>query len=288
MLPKIHKSLTRPKGRPIVASNESLLEPLSNFVDYYIKPYVQKLPAFVRDSTDVINKISELQELPPDTILATFDVESLYTNISHERGMVALEYYLQDRHEDLCPPSAFICDLASLILKLNYFSFHQGEYFLQVKGTRMGSNFAPSYANLYVGYVEQMFIFNESRNPFHHNIIKYLRYLDDILCIFKGSLTEFRDFSTYLNTMSPDLKFSVESDVKCVHFLDMWVKLEDGKLLTSLYQKETDRNSFLLASSSHPKALIHSLPKSQFYRLRRICHSAEDFVASASETMLFG
>ncbi len=60
MLPKIHKSLTNPNVRP----NESLLEPLSNFMDHYIKPYIQKLPARVRDSTDVINKISELQDLP--------------------------------------------------------------------------------------------------------------------------------------------------------------------------------------------------------------------------------
>lgn len=47
MLPKIHKSLIKPKGRLIVASNESLLEPVSNFVDYYIKPFVQNLPDYV-------------------------------------------------------------------------------------------------------------------------------------------------------------------------------------------------------------------------------------------------
>lgn len=57
---------------------------------------MKNLPAYVQDSTDVINKISELQNLPSDTILATFDVESLYTNISHERGITALEYYLQN------------------------------------------------------------------------------------------------------------------------------------------------------------------------------------------------
>lgn len=229
MLPKIHKSLTNPKGRPIVASNESFLEPLSNFVDHFIKPYVQKLPAYVRDSTDIINKLSELQELPPDMFLATFDVESLYTNISQERGIIALEYYLQDRLEVQNPPSAFICDLARLILKLNFFSFHQGEYFLQVKGTSMGSNFAPGYANLYVGYFEQHCIFNENTNPFYQNIIRYYRYLDDVLCLFKGTQAQLAEFTNYLNTISPDLKFSVEFDSKCVHFLDMWIKIEEGK-----------------------------------------------------------
>ncbi|XP_042567882.1 uncharacterized protein LOC122134886 [Cyprinus carpio] len=61
----------------------------------------------------------------------------------------------------------------------------------------------------------------------------------------------------------------------------MWIKLEDGRLTTTLYGKETDRNSFLLASSSHPSALKNGLPKSQIYRLRRICHSFEEFKENA-------
>ena len=149
MLPKIHKSLIEPKGRPIVACNDSLLEPLSNFVDHFIKPYVLSLPSYVKDSTDVINKISEIKDLPRDTILVTLDVESLYTNISHERGLDALGFYLQGRTE--LPPSVFICELASLVLKLNYFSFI-GDFYLQLKGTSMGSTFAPDYANLYMGF----------------------------------------------------------------------------------------------------------------------------------------
>lgn len=135
----------------------------------------------------------------------------------------------------------------------------------------MGSNFAPSYANLYVGYLEQQCIFNENTNPFFQNIIRYYRYLDDVLYLFKGTQAQLAEFTTYLNTMSPDLKFSVELNSKCIHFLDMWIKIEEGKLLTSLYRKETDRN-ILLAGSSHPKTLKYGLSKSQFYRLRRICH----------------
>ncbi len=48
MLPKIHKSLVKPKGRPIIARNDSLFEPLSNYVDYFLKPYVQKLPSYIQ------------------------------------------------------------------------------------------------------------------------------------------------------------------------------------------------------------------------------------------------
>lgn len=91
MLPRIHKSLIEPKGRPIVASNDSLLELLSNFVDHFIKPYVLKLPSYINDSTDDINKISEIKDLPGEIFLVTLNVQSLikpYKYISHERGQM--------------------------------------------------------------------------------------------------------------------------------------------------------------------------------------------------------
>lgn len=62
----------------------------------------------------------------------------------------------------------------------------------------------------------------------------------------KGSPTE---FMAYLNTMSPDLKFTVKFYTKCIHFSDTLIKIEEGKLLTSFYHDETDCNTFVLASS---------------------------------------
>ena len=52
ILPKIHKSLNNPPGRPIVAQSDSLWSPLSTYVDHYIKPTVQNLPSYIRDSSD--------------------------------------------------------------------------------------------------------------------------------------------------------------------------------------------------------------------------------------------
>ncbi|XP_063048425.1 uncharacterized protein LOC134441981 [Engraulis encrasicolus] len=55
--------------------------------DFYIKEHVQKLPAFIRDTTDFINKIADLPNLADDVILVTFDIASLYTNIPHDGGL---------------------------------------------------------------------------------------------------------------------------------------------------------------------------------------------------------
>ena len=88
---------------------------------------------------------------------------------------------------------------------------------------------------------------------------------------------------SFLNGVYPDLKFSLEYDLQRVSFLDMWIEQRNGGLITTLFKKKTDRNTFLLASSAHPKALKNGLPKSQFYRLRRLCHSNEDYIEKALE-----
>ena len=57
-LPKIHKSIVEPvPGRPIVAGTQSLTEPISKYIDLHIKELVFRLPSFVKDTTDFLNKI---------------------------------------------------------------------------------------------------------------------------------------------------------------------------------------------------------------------------------------
>lgn len=37
MLPKIHKCVKNPPGRPVISGNDSLTEPVSKYIDYFIK-----------------------------------------------------------------------------------------------------------------------------------------------------------------------------------------------------------------------------------------------------------
>ena len=81
ILPKIHKPGN--PGRPIVSSNSHPTERLSHFVDYYLQPLVHKLPSFVKDTNDFLNKLLTIGNLPANSLLVTLDVSSLYTNIPH-------------------------------------------------------------------------------------------------------------------------------------------------------------------------------------------------------------
>ena len=58
--------------------------------------------------------------------------------------------------------------------------------------------------------------------------------------------------------------------------LDTLCKLENGKIVTDLYRKETDRNQYLLTSSCHPAHVTENIPFSLALRIVRICTHPED------------
>lgn len=136
-LPKIHKSNWSSRASHRGTDQFPFVSP-SQYVDFFIKPFLQVLPSYIRDSTDFINKTSELNGLPETSLLLTLDIKSLYTNISHKKGLIALRHFFSS-HGDVTPPSELLIEMASYVLKYNYFSFDK-DCFLQFG---YGLNFWP-------------------------------------------------------------------------------------------------------------------------------------------------
>ncbi|CAJ0938474.1 unnamed protein product [Ranitomeya imitator] len=84
-LPKIHKNLTSPPGRPIVASTGSLLSPLAMVLEKILSPLLCHIPSFLRDTSHFLTFIRDLKVEPTDCYLVTLDVNSLYMNKQSER-----------------------------------------------------------------------------------------------------------------------------------------------------------------------------------------------------------
>ncbi|XP_013782192.1 uncharacterized protein LOC106466450 [Limulus polyphemus] len=151
MLPKIHKPNN--SGRPIIYNCGMPTENLSAYVDHHIKDIPPCLTSYIKDTTDFLNMISDInnnEKLPPNTILCTMDVSSLYTNIPHDEGLKALESSLLKLEK---PNTQTIVDLAKLVITLNGFEFNN-EFYTQTKGTAIGTKMAPNYANVFMGDLE--------------------------------------------------------------------------------------------------------------------------------------
>ena len=92
--------------RPIISGCDGSTERISAFVDRLIQPIAQKQDSYLKDTTDFLNFI-ESTKLPKNTVLASMDVTSLYTNIPHEEGVTTVCQAYEDFYGDkaLYPPS---------------------------------------------------------------------------------------------------------------------------------------------------------------------------------------
>ena len=269
LLPKIHKPGN--PGRPIISSIDTPTEKISKFVDYHLRPLVKDIPSYIKDTTHFLHKVQSLDTLPPDSLLVTLDVCSLYTNIPHDEGILACSEALATRDvQD--PPTEAIVTLISYILKKNNFVFGKKHY-LQIHGTAMGTCMAPSYANLFMAKLEQSLL----SRPTTVKPSVWWRYIDDIFVIWNHGSEALKLFIDDLNTAHPTIKFTANWSHKHISFLDTMILNRNGSLSTDLYTKSTDTHQYLSATSCHPSHCKSSIPYSQALRIRRICSSNTDF-----------
>ena len=145
--------------------------------------------------------------------------------------------------------------------------------FNQVIGTAMGTKFAPPYANLSVGFLEETVLFPvELLKYFSHEnykVIKELfkRYMDDGFLPWHSAL-DFDALENVLNNLHPTLKFTVESGkfdkfskTLVINFLDITVLLhETGYIETDIFYKETNTLNYLNYNSHHPNHIKCNIP----------------------------
>ncbi|CAJ0944105.1 unnamed protein product [Ranitomeya imitator] len=187
--------MQNPPGRPIVASTESILSPLSIFLEKVLTPLIQNTPSFLLDTGAFLNKIHTIGTVPSQMILVTMDVKDLYTSIPHVEGIDSVHHLLISAGLD--SEQINLCvDLLTLILFNNHFLF-QDQFFLQVRGTAMGSNVAPPYANAYMAHFEESVIYRH--HLFISHVLYWTRYIDDIFCLWGGTLESLETFFTFLN-----------------------------------------------------------------------------------------
>jgi hypothetical protein len=221
---------------------------------------------------DFLRKLTNINSsgpLPVDTILCTMDVSALYTNIPHVDGISACRELLESTASPDSPSASFLCTLVNLILTLNFFQFNS-KFWLQIHGTAMGTCMAPSYANIFMGWLEEKFLATVLFKP-----LLWLRYIDDIFLIWTHGKDRLIEFIAAANSFHPTIKFSSDFSHSQIPFLDVMVSLKNGLLETDLYSKPTDTFNYLHWSSCHPSHTKKSIPYGLAFRLVRICSNVD-------------
>lgn len=271
LVPKVHKRLQKPPGRPIVSGIGSIFQPLAIYVDSFLQNIVKELPHCLKDTTDFLNRLDTVKT-DQATWLCTYDIKSLYTSIPTQEGMEATREKLKNDPKLSNRDISFLMTLLDFVLTRNYFRFGS-EYYLQLQGTSMGSPVAPGYANVFMDMIETQIIL---QNQLADNVIAWYRFVDDIFVLWKGTEIQLDAFTLYLNSIHPLLEFTITKDPVEISFLDVKVMKKEGVIHTTLFTKETDKNNLLKRDSFHAPQTFGGIPKGQLMRVKRICSNDEE------------
>ncbi|GFN77549.1 hypothetical protein PoB_000405500 [Plakobranchus ocellatus] len=131
------------------------------------------------------------------------NVSALYTNILQGGSIGACKSALE-KWRDLSsnPSSTFLCDLIEIILTCNCFQFAD-EMWLQIHSAAMGTCLAPSYANLFMGELEEKLLASAATKP-----KIWLRYIDDIFLIWTHGRPDLDPFITHAINFHLSIQFS--------------------------------------------------------------------------------
>ncbi|GFR71498.1 telomerase reverse transcriptase [Elysia marginata] len=171
------------------------------------------IQTYIKDTNHALNIFSQVL-LPTNQPIHLFllDVTSLYTSIPHADGLTAVKHFLNTRTSPVVSTDTLV-RLTELVLTLNSFEF-SGEFFDQISGVAMGTKMGPSYACLFMGYLEWQMV-NRYQGPTPEF---YYRYIDDGIGISTMPLDDLKNYIDFVKTFHPSISFTSEISTSTVNF----------------------------------------------------------------------
>ena len=176
----------------------------------------------------------------------------MFPNIDNNLGIKAVTNALNSREFQI-PSTECIVEAVKICLEHNNSHF-QDQQFLQTHGTAMGPKNACSYADLAMGIIDQKAKSGETKPKL------WCRYRDDIFDLWTQGTTKLKDFTEFINSLYPTIKFTMVSSEISLNVLDLTLLLVDGFIQTDIYSKPTDHHIYLVRNSAHPSHCTRAIP----------------------------
>lgn len=277
-IPKVHKAPW--KLRPIVPSHSWVTTTTSTVLDHLCQPLLKQLPWVVASSKEVINQLEKVRPLSDKPIwILTADVVAFYTNIPPKDCSDKLAAWWRLFMKGSSIPHRSIRKMSRFVMDNNYLSY-RGQAFHQLNGLAMGTACAPVVANLYAAWFEK-----KARVVHRQGVLLYVRYIDDILCLFQGSKEEVKEFMGGF-TIGP-LSLTWSANRLRNEFLDIELIQEPGLVQrvvhTRLFRKKMNRHLYIPWSSAHPSHVKKGFVKAELTRYVMLCSKFEYFAEARKE-----
>lgn len=268
---KVHKKPI--KGRPIVPSMTWLTFHLSEWLANQLNPLLLQTEWVLKDSYNLLTAFSHINntELPQTIKVASADVEALYPNMDINTGLQLIRDFVEEINWQNRQKRDFLIKAMQFVLTKGYITFN-GEIYQQTNGAAMGSPMIPPYANIYMYQLEKNTVYKYKETGL---LLLYKRFIDDVFIITRDSnVTELQN---ELNSLHPAIKLTWSPLAKHCNFLDLNISIKNGKLHTSVYQKQLNTYAYLPFHSYHTIAQKRGFVKGEAIRYARICTNEKDF-----------
>lgn len=265
---KIHKNENNPPLRPIISQIPSPTYRIAKTLTKIIEPYLPN--RYSLKSTDEF--LDVIKVIQPNGILASLDVESLYTNVPIDETIKIIIENVYN-HDRAAPPilqKETLKELLEICTKEAPFQHIDGSLYRQVDGIAMGSPLGCIFANYYMCSLENDVIPNLKNQP-----ACYARYVDDIFVVINSE----DDLDSMKNILEEKsvLKFTHELGYKKLNFLDVTIDISNNQLDTSVYTKITNTGDMLNYQSECPMKYKTGVIKAMLHRSKKISSNPETF-----------
>ena len=175
--PKLHKQ--NAPYRTIVSGIDTPTEKLAEVAEHELYEFVEKSSSYIRDTTDFIFKLQEIEEpLPENALLFCFDVCKLYPSIPRRKGLAACEEALSARSRPLVDKER-VTEMIRTVLDNNAFGFGDRNY-IQKEGVAIGSILGKNFACTYIRKWDEELLKARVTPLF------YKRFIDDGFGVWTG------------------------------------------------------------------------------------------------------
>ena len=261
-LVKVHKN--NYPLRPVISMIDSPEYELAKFMDSLIKPLVPN--KYMLNSTDDFLMKLNNSNISSNDKLVSFDVVSLFTNIPlNETINIIADYVFSDENiqKPLMEKHIFV---KLLRLTCEGLFLYNDCLYKQIDGVAMGSPLGPTLANFFLAHIETKKLLDSSMCPPKF----YSRFVDDCFAVFDSDISSL-SFLNLLNSQHKNIKFTMESAVQCISFLDVSIKVNNDKIETWIWRKPTHTGLLLNYNAYCPKKWKSGLISCLLHRAKLIC-----------------
>jgi hypothetical protein len=180
--------------------------------------------------------------------IITLDIKELYVNLPLQYILYTTKFWL-NRSNNTNATIKHTLQLIEIILKQNYFQYNN-QIFRSEKGIAMGSPISGTIAEIYVQFLEELYIkqWMDSKQ-----ILYYKRYVDDILIIYDQNKTNEHDILNQANNIDKHLQFKLSTEENSIiNCLDLTICRSNSNIEVGIYRKPTSTDTAIHFTSNHP------------------------------------